>query len=273
MIELKDLALREEARQAEGVAEIAPECVRPPSGGTMARGEPGSWINNAVGMGVGSPVSKEEVDALIDYFASKGIEPRIELCPFADEAFVRQLADRGFVPRIFENVFFRELIAGEVVRTVATPPGELVVEQVDPSSDAAIREFAMTAMSGFVPAGYVVPESEVQTTARMVRHPKCVSVLARLGGVAVGAGSMAVRGDMAALFGLSVLEAYRRRGVQQALLAARLNIAIKRGATLGTIGSKPGVATERNVRRMGFQVGYTKVHLVRPGEGLVANMG
>ena len=273
MIELSEMARREETRQAEGLAAIAPECVRPASGGTIARSEPGSWTNNAVGMGVCGAVAREEVDALIEYHASKGIEPRIELCPFADEAFVRELADRGFVPRIFENVFFRELEAGEDVRAVVTPPRELVIEQVDPASDAAVREFAMVSTSGFAPPGYVVPESDLETVARMVRHPKCVSVLARLDGVAVGGGTMAVHGDVAALFGLSVLEAYRRRGVQQALLAARLNIGITRGATLATIGSKPGIATERNVRRLGFQLGYTQVHLVRPGEGLSANVG
>jgi len=273
MIELSELARREETRQAEGLAAIAPECVRPASGGTIARSEPGSWTNNAVGMGLHGPVAKHEVDALIEYHASKGIEPRIELCPFADEAFVRELADRGFVPRVFENVLFRELSAGEVVRPVVTPPGDLVLEQLNPADDAAVREFSLVSTSGFAPAGYVVPESDMQTVARMVRHPKCVSVLARLGGVGVGAGTMAVHGEIVALFGLSVLEAYRRRGVQQALIAARLNIGIARGATLATIGSKPGIATERNVRRMGFQVGYTKVHLVRPGEGLAANVG
>ncbi|MBL8759859.1 MAG: GNAT family N-acetyltransferase [Phycisphaerae bacterium] len=273
MIELRELARREESRQAEGVGEMAAESVRPASGGIMSRGAPGSWLNNAVGMGLGGEVLPGEVDALVEYHASRGVEPRIELCPFADEGFVRLLAERGFVPRIFENVFFRELRAGGEIRAVVTPPDGLVIQEVDTRDESAIREFAMTAMSGFLPPGYAVPESDMEAVIRSARNPKSVSLVARLGGVAVGAGSMAVRGDMAALFGLSVLEAYRRRGVQQALLAARLNIAVARGAALATIGSKPGVATERNVRRMGFQVGYTKVHLVRPGEGLMANVG
>ncbi len=75
----------------------------------------------------------------------------------------------------------------------------------------------------------------------------------------------------AALFALAVLPAYRRRGVQQALIAARLRAAAEAGATVVTISALPGVATERNARRMGFQVAYTKVVLVRPGAGLVGN--
>lgn len=273
MIELSELAIREETRQADGLAEIASECVRPASGGTIARGDPGSWVNNAVGMGLGGPVEPAEIDGLVDYFASKGIEPRIELCPFAGEAFVRGLGDRGFVPRMFENVFFREINAGEIVQPIAQPPEGLVVEMVDITSETAIQEFAMVSMSGFVPRGYVPPPSELDTIFRSVRHPRTIAVVARLDGRVVGAGSAYVSGDIASLGGLSVLDGYRRRGVQQSLIAARLNLAAERGARLSTIGSKPGAGTERNVRRMGYQLGYTKVHVVRPGAGLTPNMG
>ena len=71
-----------------------------------------------------------------------------------------------------------------------------------------------------------------------------------------------------ALFGLAVVPEYRRRGVQQALIAERLRLARDAGARVATIGSRPGHSTERNVRRMGFQTAYTKVSLVRPGAGL-----
>ena len=99
---------------------------------------------------------------------------------------------------------------------------------------------------------------------------RTISVIARVGGRAAGAGSMEVSGPCAGIFGASVLPEFRRRGIQQALLAERLNIAAERGAVVACIGSKPGIGTERNVRRMGFQLAYTKVHLVRPGEGWMA---
>jgi GNAT superfamily N-acetyltransferase len=69
-----------------------------------------------------------------------------------------------------------------------------------------------------------------------------------------------------------VLPEFRRRGIQQALIAARLNYAAARGARLATIGSKPGAGTERNVRRMGFATAYTKPVMVRPGPGLVGHV-
>jgi hypothetical protein len=53
------------------------------------------------------------------------------------------------------------------------------------------------------------------------------------------------------------------------MIAWRMNAAADRGAKVATIGSKPGIPTERNVRRMGFSVAYTQPVMVRPGAGLV----
>lgn len=76
---------------------------------------------------------------------------------------------------------------------------------------------------------------------------------------------------MAILFGLSVLPEYRKRGIQQAMIGERLRIARQEGAHFATISARPGVATERNARRMGFEVAYTKAIVVRPGAGLRPN--
>ena len=83
----------------------------------------------------------------------------------------------------------------------------------------------------------------------------------------IGGGAMELIDDQCALFGMSTDISHRRRGVQGAVIAARLNYAAANGATLATIGAMPGIATERNVRRLGFQLAYTKVHLVKPGRG------
>jgi GNAT superfamily N-acetyltransferase len=67
-----------------------------------------------------------------------------------------------------------------------------------------------------------------------------------------------------------VLPRFRRRGIQQALMAARLEHAASRGARFATIGARPGIPTNRNAMRMGFRLAYTKVVLVKPGPALVS---
>ena len=80
------------------------------------------------------------------------------------------------------------------------------------------------------------------------------------------------RDGLAALFGTSVLPAFRRRGIQTALIAARLERARQRDCTFATIHSRPGIPTERNAKRMGFALVYTKAIMTMPGEGLVTSL-
>ena len=71
------------------------------------------------------------------------------------------------------------------------------------------------------------------------------------------------------LFGTSVLPAFRRRGIQQALIAARLGRALSLEAELASITSHPGIPTERNAARLGFQLAFARSVLVKRGPGLV----
>jgi predicted acetyltransferase len=79
---------------------------------------------------------------------------------------------------------------------------------------------------------------------------------------------MEMLGDLATLYGVSVVPDMRRRGIQLAMMAWRLREAARRGAVIVTIGSLPGASTESNAMRMGFRVAYTKAVMVRPGAGL-----
>lgn len=282
MLALSEIARLEELRQAQGVASIADESV-PFCGGIMARTHPGGFINHAIGAGLGGVVADapSQVRNMIAFFEQHGIEPRIELSAYADASLVEALSAERFVVRLFECTFACELSPQNAVCAVHPPPRGLKLSVIDPKDQAAVREFAMVSCSGFMPPGQVLSEEDLAVPMRMASKPGCVSVIARLdlgrGLQAVGAGTLATgRGEfekVAGLFGTSVVPEARRRGVQQALLAFRMNEAARRGAVVATIGSLPGAPTERNVRRMGFFPAYTKVHLVRPGLGLVPNMG
>jgi GNAT superfamily N-acetyltransferase len=271
-VELIEIAEMEEARQARGLAEVAPES-RPFAGGTAGRGQPGQWINYAVGMGMAGPVDEAECDEIIAWYVERGVEPRFEVSPFVGDEFLRMLEKRGFGVRVFENVFYREIDRARRVEPVFATPREVEIGIVNPGDDAEIREYGAVAMSGFFPPGVSPTEANYEQVARGVKHPRSVAMVARVGGRIVGAGAMEVSGEAAGLFGLSVLPEFRRQGIQQGLIAARLNLAAERGARIACIGSKPGIGTERNVRRMGFDLGYVKLAMARAGEGLAAIVG
>ncbi|MCC6679227.1 MAG: GNAT family N-acetyltransferase [Phycisphaerales bacterium] len=271
-MELSEIARTEELRQARGISERAQTFERL-CGGVLARDFPGAWHNCAVGLGLAGPVTAGDIAHLIDYYASAGCEPRIEVCPFVDPSLTAELGHAGFRIADWEMVFFRELDPARPVRPVQGAPADLKLDFVNPADDAAVDRFARVASSGFAPPGQPFPPEFITLAANIIRRPRSRGAVAILDGKVVGAGGMEISPPITSLFGLSVLPEFRRRGIQQALIAHRLNYAASQGAKLATIGGRPGQGTERNVRRMGFQLAYTKVVMTRPGPGLVPVKG
>lgn len=267
-----DIARLEDHRQARAVAEIASES-EPIMGGQMCRDAPGSWCNQAVAIGLEAPVTKAEVDRLIEFYVAAGVEPRVELSPFAHESLVHGLRDRGFTLRQFENVFYLPLQQpGALDRLPQSQPDGVTIEVVDREDDELVETFIRASSLGFFKEGEQIPEHFFDSMRRVVHHPRSESFLARLNAEPVGGGGAEVADidgtTTSCLFGVSVLPQARRRGIQQALIAARVRYAKDRGARIACIGSKPGIPTERNAARLGFQMAYTKAILAMAGEGL-----
>jgi GNAT superfamily N-acetyltransferase len=269
-----ELARLEERRQAIGTAEICP-VAEPIAGGMMTYSEPGSWSNQAVGLGLDGPVSAGEIDRFIAFYERRGVEPRIEVCPYADPSLLAQLAERRFVLREFESVWARPTGPDMDPASIMTVPwpsdpvsGPLVLRRVDASSPADVRTAAETAYANFLPEPRPLTPKELEQQRLLCAHERNDVVLAEFAGVPVGVGGMESAPPIACLFGMGTLPPCRRRGVQQAVMAWRIARAGRRGCTAAIIHSRPGIATERNARRMGFSLAYTKVLLTRPGPGL-----
>ena len=259
-MDLLEFARLEESRQAQSVARIADE-FEPIAGGTMCFGGIGSWANQAMGLGMDGPVAPEDVDRLIAYYESRGVEPKVELCPFAHDSLVRALADRGFVLREFENVLVLDL-RGWLAPSIA-PDVETV--EVDPRDERQVVTYQSITRAGFAPAE---PELFARLERRMIGLPVVRAFIALVEGEPASAAASEVAPPCGALFGLTTLEQFRRRGCQRALMVARLRAAKDAGCRYASIHSRPDVATGRNALRLGFQVAFTKAIVVRPAPGL-----
>jgi len=143
------------------------------------------------------------------------------------------------------------------------------IERIDPRDDRKVDVFVRTSASGFIPDGEQIPEEYLVTGARAARAPEHDSYVAYLGEEIAGAGGCGTRHGATSLFGTSVLPRFRRRGIQQALMAVRLERALELGSDLADITSHPGIPTERNAGRPGFRLAYVRPVLVKRGRGLV----
>jgi GNAT superfamily N-acetyltransferase len=86
--------------------------------------------------------------------------------------------------------------------------------------------------------------------------------VARVDGEPAGGASMRLdEAGLAQLAGAATLPGYRRRGVQRALLAARLAVASRAGCDLAVITTQPGTQSQANAERQGFQLLYARAVL------------
>jgi ribosomal protein S18 acetylase RimI-like enzyme len=82
--------------------------------------------------------------------------------------------------------------------------------------------------------------------------------------VACGAGMVIPEHRVFALCGAGTLADYRGRGLQTALLQARMEAAVKAGCEYAVVVTQVGTTSERNAERLGFRVAYSKVTVIKP---------
>jgi hypothetical protein len=131
--------------------------------------------------------------------------------------------------------------------------------EVSPAADPEV--YARTVMCGFF-GREAVTEEELQLGRTLFGMPRSTPLLALVDGIPAGGCGLSVRNGVASLYGDGVLNDFRRRGVHQAMIAARLRRAVEEGCDLATAGTVPGSVSQRNYGRLGFEVAYTKITMV-----------
>lgn len=265
---LADLALARRLERAEGSANAAFVEARarlePDSGacwrevaGTYAMFDGvGSAITQTFGLGLFAAPADADLAALEAFFDERGAEVFHEVSPLAGLELLPRLAARGFRPVELTSVMHRPVVlAGE--RDARS--GDARAPRVREAFGADADMYADTAAEGWGSEGagladFVRGYAAITAAARGVR-----TFLAELDGRPVAAGALAVHDGVALFAGASTVPAFRGRGAQAALLAARLQAAADAGCDLAMMGALPGSASQRNAERAGFRIAYTRI--------------
>jgi len=227
------------------------------AGGYATYAGPMSPNNRAVGLGLSGPVSAEELDQVEAFFGAHEAPPGVDVCPLADPSLVELLGQRGYRLRDFYDVCIRPLRREDAS---FTPPAGMRVRAITPD-EATL--WAETVSRGFMGQEELTPE-DVEIGLSIYRNPATTCFLAWLDGEPAGAGALECHEGVAYLMGTSCRMAWRGRGVQAALLHARVAEAVARGCELAMTQATPGTGSRRNVERAGFRLAYTKPTLSRP---------
>ncbi len=240
------------------------------AGGVAAFRGQNSLLNGAIGLGLGGPVEAEEVAMLVDFFESRGLPAHIDVCPYADDSLLLWLAHFGFVVTGFEMVLAQPLADGRLRRRPRRPDARQGrdggVRVRTATSDEERDTWATLVAAGF--SGGTPTDLDIECARALAGRPGTVHFIGYLNEEPAGAGLMRVSDGVAFLAADATRPAHRRRGVQQALLAARVSAAREAGCDLAVIEAAPGGVSMRNQQRAGFMTMYTRVSFERPMGGV-----
>jgi hypothetical protein len=254
------------AAVAEGLRRLgegAPEVLEI-GGGLSVFVRAGSPMNRVIGIGLdGGTLDAVQLAKVETCWRRRGEASRFEVATLADPAVAAQLTARGYLLVGFENVLGRQLDSA-----IAPASPDIAVEVVESAADrAAWREVAIAGFSqpdGTGAGHAALSRAVLEQVFDDVRHLRGThDYLARIGGVAAGAASIRIDDGMAVFAGATTLPAFRRRGVQNALVAGRLAAARRAGCDLAVVTTAPGTLSQANAQRHGFALIYSRASLVR----------
>ena len=220
----------------------------------------GTPLNKVLGLGLGMPVEDADLDAIEAFYDERGIPVQIELCPLAVSGLAARLTKRGYQLQAFENQLVRPIGADTF------PEPALRVTTATADQDGLWLKVAATGFAagdGPVAAG-PPPGDLLERIERVMSgfmHAEFERLLVWADEKPAGAANVYVIDGVLGIAGTATLPAFRRRGVQQAVVAHALNRARGR-AELAMATTEPGSISQRNFERFGFQVLYTRAIFV-----------
>jgi len=268
-----------EARLSAGVGRLVaharPEArgfVEAVAGGVGVYGGPDSPFNKMIGAGFDGPPDEAALGDVEAAFFDRGSPVQAEVATLASPAFHAALTRRGYVLQGFENVLGRRIDADtnalpgapEGVDVAPCGPGEFALWL-----DVVVTGFEHPDATGAGSNVSAPPrDALVRVMSDMAAAPGFHRQLARVGGAPAGGASMRLDEEgIAQLAGAATLPGFRRRGVQRALLNARLALARRARCSLAVVTTQPGTQSQANAERQGFRLLYTRAVLVKDAPG------
>lgn len=221
-----------------------------------------SPINKIIGAGFAHAPTDDELSRVEAHFARHGARLQAEIATLAAPDMHRRLVARGYEPFGFEHVL------GQALDEVAEAPPDVAVTRAEGPEMGRLAEILADAFT--VPDHTGIGLDQLPSHEVMCRWFAASSKVqgyrayaARVDGVLAGAAALRVDGLIAQFAGAGTIPMFRRRGVQRALLRARLRDAAAAGCRVGVVVTQPASQSQHNVQREGFGLLYARQLLVK----------
>ncbi|HKF47931.1 MAG TPA: GNAT family N-acetyltransferase [Terracidiphilus sp.] len=265
-----DLARRLEAAEGYACAQfaLARRRVSPESaseavlikGADVVYDGPESPTTQTFGLGMFFDTDDATLEQMEQFFLSRGAPVQHEVCPFVGAATLQLLCARGYKPIEVSNVLYRLVGAAKrhatVNRTAGNGQPKIRVRVIGPGES---DKWTRISARGWAHEHPELEDFMFKIGALVTAREGSACFLAEIDGEPGAAGALSIHQGVALFAGASTVPELRRRGLQSALLEARLRYARKRGCDVAMMVTETGSNSQRNAERQGFQVAYTRV--------------
>lgn len=212
----------------------------------------GSPITQAIGLGMSGAVSDEDMYRMEQFFESRGARTEVETSPHSHASLRDAYDRRGYRLLEWTNVLCQRLDSAGL--DVEPPPGVEIrrarLDQADLLASLLVQGFAAELSQEMM--------LQLGVMGAALFRASAAGFIAYVDGHPAGGGNVFVHNGVAGAMGAATIPEFRRRGVQTALLNARLDYARSQGCDLAYTITGPGSGSQRNAERTGFEVVYTR---------------
>ena len=219
-------------------------------------------FNRVIGAGILGPLDERGIDAAIRHFGAKGRVPCIEVYPgLTSGDLIAALGHAGFTDsghgyesHVLETDGSRGWsVVGVSVRRVGPTEyrrlGELVRDGFDMGADEVLGPFFL----------------DLTVASLEALGPNGAGFIASVDGADAGTGVLVLTERVAGCYSGSVLARFRGRGIQHALIAARVQEGLARGQRIFISQTDPDSPSGHNLHDVGFRTLYRAAWFTRPG--------
>jgi GNAT superfamily N-acetyltransferase len=218
-------------------------------------------FNRVIGADILGPLDERGIEAVVRHFTSKARVPCVEVYPgLTSPELLAALARAGFTDsghgfqsHVLETDRAIDVaLPGIAVRRIApaeyTHLGELVCDGFDMRDDRVLGPF-------FV---------DLTVASLELLGANGAGFIASADGEDAGTGQLVLTERVAGCYSGSVIEKFRGRGIQKAIIAARIREGLARGKRIFISQTDPDSPSGHNLRDVGFRTLYRATWFTRP---------
>lgn len=191
------------------------------------------------------------LDEIFSFYEQLSIDFRIEVTPpNSSYHLLRKLSDKGYYQSGFHSSFLSstpKISNDSMLQDIEVRP--LKKDEFDLFAAIYVNAFGLPSF---------IQDGIKQNNQILYDIPGWEFYLALRHNVPVGIGVLYVEEELATLAAAATLPAFRRMGVQRALIQKRVEKAVEKGAKYITSEATFGSASHRNMEREGLKMTYTK---------------